>query len=137
MPWWVESRVRWLAIAIAIAAVPVALPPPAALATTQARPLPYEEARRQGLVGERVDGYLGFVVPPSPQLRRLVRDINIKRKALYIERAKASGVTAAEYAFVAGCLAIARTRPGEKYQAPDGTWRTRGAEPPVRDRRCP
>ena len=137
MPWWVESWVCWLAIAFA--AVPAALPAPApaATATTQARPLSYEAARRQGLVGERVDGYLGFVVPPSPQLRRLVRDINIKRKALYIERAKASAVTAAEYAFVAGCLAIARTLPGEKYQAPDGTWRTRGAEPPVRDRRCP
>ena len=137
MPWWVESRVCWLAIAFA--AVPAALPAPApaATATTQARPLSYEAARRQGLVGERVDGYLGFVVPPSPQLRRLVRDINIKRKALYIERAKANAVTAAEYAFVAGCLAIARTLPGEKYQAPDGTWRTRGAEPPVRDRRCP
>ena len=135
MPWWVESWVCWLAIAFA--AVPAALPAPAAIATTPARPLLYETARRQGLVGERVDGYLGFVVAPSPQLRRLVRDINIKRKALYIERAKASAVTAAEYAFVAGCLAIARTLPGEKYQAPDGTWRTRGAEPPVRDRRCP
>ena len=135
MPWGVESRVCWLAIAFA--ALAAALPAPAAIATTPARPLLYETARRQGLVGERVDGYLGFVVPPSPQLRRLVRDINIKRKALYIERAKANAVTAAEYAFVAGCLAIARTLPGEKYQAPDGTWRTRGAEPPVRDRRCP
>ena len=135
MAWCAESRVCWLAIAFA--AVPAALPAPAAIATTPARPLLYETARRQGLVGERVDGYLGFVVAPSPQLRRLVRDINIKRKALYIERAKASAVTAAEYAFVAGCLAIARTLPGEKYQAPDGTWRTRGAEPPVRDRRCP
>ena len=135
MPWWVESWVCWLAIAFA--ALAAALPAPAAIATTPARPLLYETARRQGLVGERVDGYLGFVVPPSPQLRRLVRDINIKRKALYIERAKANAVTAAEYAFVAGCLAIARTLPGEKYQAPDGTWRTRGAEPPVRDRRCP
>ena len=135
MPCWVESRVCWLAIAFA--ALAAALPAPAAIATTPARPLLYETARRQGLVGERVDGYLGFVVAPSPQLQRLVRDINIKRKALYIERAKANAVTAAEYAFVAGCLAIARTLPGEKYQAPDGTWRTRGAEPPVRDRRCP
>ena len=135
MTWWAESRVCWLAIALA--AVPVALPAPSAIATTQARSPLYEAARRQGLEGERVDGYLGFVVPPSPQLRQVVRDINIKRKALYIERAKASAVTAEEYAFVAGCLAIARTLPGEKYQSPDGTWRTRGPEPPVRDRRCP
>ena len=135
MAWCAESRVCWLAIAFA--ALAAALPAPAAIATTQARSPLYEAARRQGLVGERVDGYLGFVVPPSPQLRQVVRDINIKRKALYIERAKASAVTAEEYAFVAGCLAIARTLPGEKYQSPDGTWRTRGPEPPVRDRRCP
>ena len=135
MTWWMEIRICWLAIGLA--AIPVALHAPAAVAAAQSRDPVYEAARRQGLVGERVDGYLGFVVPPSPELRRLVRDINIRRKALYIERAKANGVTVEEYAFVAGCIAIGRSVPGEKYQAPDGTWRTRGSEPPVRDRRCP
>ena len=135
MSWWMESRICWLAIGLM--AVPTSLPGPAPIATAQARDPVYQAARRQGLVGERVDGYLGFVVPPSPELRRLVQDINIRRKALYIEKAKANGMPAKDYAFVAGCIAIGRTAPGEKYQHPDGTWRTRGLEPPIRDKRCP
>ena len=42
-----------------------------------------------------------------------------------------------EYAFTQGCILIARTEPGEKYQAPDGSWQTRGAGPAQRDPRCP
>lgn len=97
----------------------------------------YDAARQQGLVGEKMDGYLGYVGSPSPELRRIVEDINIKRKAVYAEKAQANNATLEEYALTSGCLAIARTAPGEKYQAPDGSWRTRSAEPPVRDSRCP
>jgi hypothetical protein len=35
-----------------------------------------------------------------------------------------------EYAFTTGCKLIAATQPGEKYQAPDGSWMTRGAGRP-------
>ncbi|MEM6266194.1 MAG: DUF1318 domain-containing protein, partial [Pseudomonadota bacterium] len=42
-----------------------------------------------------------------------------------------------EYALSAGCQAIMRTAPGEKYQAPDRSWKTRSAAPPERDSRCP
>ena len=31
---------------------------------------------------------------------------------------------------------LAQTKPGEKYQAPDGTWKTRTSAPPDRDSRC-
>ena len=61
----------------------------------------------------------------------------ILRSAVYAEKAKAANATLQEYAFTAGCLAIARTAPGEKYQAPDGSWQTRGSGPPIRDPRCP
>ena len=71
------------------------------------------------------------------QNHRLADDINIKRKAVYAERAQANGATIEEYAFSAGCQAIARTVPGEKYQAPDGSWQTRTAAAPLRDPRCP
>jgi uncharacterized protein YdbL (DUF1318 family) len=46
-------------------------------------------------------------------------------------------VTIDQVAFVAGCRNIARTVAGEKYQAPDGSWQTRGVGAPVRDSRCP
>ena len=97
----------------------------------------YEAARAAGQVGEKMDGYLGIVGGADASLRRLVDDLNIKRRAVYADKAKAANATLEEYAFTAGCVAIARTSAGEKYQAPDGSWQTRGASAPIRDPRCP
>lgn len=97
----------------------------------------YEAARSSGKVGEKMDGYLGVVGASSPDLERMVKDINIKRRAVYAEKAQAANATLEEYALTAGCLAIARTVPGEKYQSPDGSWQTRTSAPPLRDSRCP
>lgn len=97
----------------------------------------YEAARSSGQVGEKMDGYLGIVGAGNAALQRVVSDINIKRRAVYAEKARAANATLEEYALTAGCLAIARTSPGEKYQAPDGSWQTRTAAPPQRDSRCP
>jgi len=98
----------------------------------------YQSARESGLVGEKADGYLGFVVPPSPAVRALVEDINIKRKAAYSKEALANGATVEEMALRSGCRLIAeRTVAGEKYQTPSGQWMTRDASPPLLDPRCP
>jgi uncharacterized protein YdbL (DUF1318 family) len=97
----------------------------------------YSAARAAGQIGEKMDGYLGFVTPPSAGVRAMVEDINIKRKAVYAQQAQAQRATMEEYALTAGCLAIARTAPGERYQAPDGSWATRTSAPPLRDSRCP
>ena len=97
----------------------------------------YEAARQAGKVGEKMDGYLGIVGAESADLRRLVNDINIKRRAVYSQRAQATNATLEEYALTAGCQAILATSPGEKYQAPDGSWQTRGSGKPLRDARCP
>ena len=106
-------------------------------AVAQGRNPVYDAARKAGLVGEKMDGYLGFVATPNGQLRALVDDINIKRKAAYAAKAQANNATIEEYALASGCQLILNTVPGEKYQAPDGTWRTRTSEPPLRDSRCP
>jgi uncharacterized protein len=98
----------------------------------------YQTARSDGLVGELPTGYVGFVTPPSAAIKALVDDINIKRKAVYTEQALANGVTVEEFAFRNGCRLISeRTVAGEKYQAPDRTWKTRDSSPPVLDPRCP
>lgn len=97
----------------------------------------YEAARENGSVGEKPDGYLGIVSGGDAQLQKMVSDINLKRKQVYTDRASAEGSTVEQFAFTAGCNTIARTKPGEKYQAPDGSWKTRDAGPPVRDARCP
>ena len=97
----------------------------------------YAAARASGKVGEKVDGYLGIVGSADASLQAVVNDINIKRRAVYAERAKAANATLDEYALTAGCQAILATSPGEKYQAPDGRWQTRGRGLPQRDARCP
>ena len=121
---------------LAIAAAATAIGGLATPAFAQRDPA-YAAARSAGQVGERTDGYLGIVVAETPALRRIVNDINIKRRAVYSERAKATNATIEEYAFTAGCQAILATVSGEKYQAPDGSWQTRGANAPLRDPRCP
>jgi uncharacterized protein YdbL (DUF1318 family) len=97
----------------------------------------YAAARANGTVGEQTDGYLGVVGEATPALRDMVNDINIKRRAVYTERARSNQATLEAYAVTAGCQAIARTVPGEKYQGPDGTWKTRTSAPPERLSICP
>jgi uncharacterized protein YdbL (DUF1318 family) len=125
-------RKTWTMIAVAgLAAGMLAAP-----ALAQRDPA-YDAARSSGKVGEKMDGYLGIVGASNAELQRIVNDINIKRRALYAQKAQAANATLEEYALTAGCLAIARTAPGEKYQAPDGSWQTRTSAPPTRDSRCP
>ena len=97
----------------------------------------YAAARSSGQVGEKMDGYLDIVGEGTPELRRLVSDINIKRRAVYAQQARENGVTLEEYALSTGCQLILKTVPGELYQAPDGSWQTRTSAPPRRDPRCP
>jgi len=97
----------------------------------------YNSAKAAGQIGEKMDGYVAVVGAGTPELRKIVDDINIKRKAVYAQKAQAQHATVEEYAFTSGCLLIAKTQPGEKYQAPDGSWQTRTSAPPLRDSRCP
>ena len=121
---------------LAVAAATLALGGLAAPAQAQRDPA-YDAARKDGLVGEKMDGYLGIVGSGDAALRKMVDDINIKRRATYADKAQAANATLEEYAFTSGCLLISRTVPGEKYQAPDGSWETRTSAPPKRDPRCP
>ena len=122
-------------LGLALSALAVAgMIPAAALAQ---RDPAYAAARAAGQVGEKIDGYLGFVTPPPPALKAVINELNIKRKAVYAEKAAAAKATVEEYALTSGCLLISQTKPGEKYQGPDGSWQTRGATPPLRDSRCP
>lgn len=124
-----KKTTHFLATTLAIAGL-------AAPALAQRDPA-YAAARAAGKVGEKIDGYLGIVGSADAALQAIVNDINIKRRAVYSEKAKAVNATLDEYALTAGCQAIMATAPGEKYQAPDGSWQTRGSGAPQRDARCP
>ena len=106
----------------------LALPAPAMAQRDPA----YEAARQSGQVGEKMDGYLGVVGSQPASIQNLVADLNRQRRENYTQRAQAQSATLEEYALTQGCVLIARTAPGEKYQAPDGSWQTRGAGAPQR-----
>lgn len=129
-----KTSIRQMALGFAATGMVMAATGPA---FAQSRDPVYAAARAAGQVGEKMDGYLGYPSTPSTDVRRMAEDINIKRKAVYAEKAQAASATVEEYALTAGCLAIARTTPGEKYMAPDGSWQTRTSAPPLRDPRCP
>lgn len=129
----IASKNRPLLLGLAAAALVVG----AGTAAFAQRDPAYAAARAAGQVGEKIDGYLGYVAPPSGDLRALVEDLNIKRRAVYSEKAQAAGATVEEYAFTSGCRLISQTAPGEKYEGPGGGWLTRTSAPPQRDSRCP
>jgi uncharacterized protein YdbL (DUF1318 family) len=122
--------------ALALSGAALVLTALAAPAFAQRDPA-YEAARQAGQVGEKPDGYLGVVGAGNATLKKMVDDLNIKRRALYASKAQAAKATLEEYALTAGCLAISRTVPGEKYMTPQGSWETRTSAPPTRDSRCP
>ena len=59
----------------------------------------YAAARSSGAIGEKPDGYLGYVTSPSPAIKALVEDINIKRKAAYTRKAQETNSTVEQFAF--------------------------------------
>ncbi len=131
------NKNMWKPTGIAMAAVAATAALAFAVPSAMAQRDPaYEAARSAGQIGEQPDGYLGFVSTPTPAVRDIVNDINIKRKAAYTSGAPA-GSTVEQFAFVTGCNLINKTKPGEKYKAPDGSWKTRDSGAPVRDSRCP
>lgn len=126
-----QRNMGWAAGAVVLAVV-AAVSVPAAMAQ---RDPAYAAARSAGQIGEQPDGYLGFVTSPTSAIRDMVSDINIRRKAAYT-RGAPQGSTVEQFAFTTACNLIANTKVGEKYKAPDGSWQTRTAGPPVRDSRC-
>lgn len=117
--------IGWIA-AIALAA-PVVAQPAATVA----------QAIAAGQVGERYDGYMGFVSAPSPELRRQVQSINIRRRNLYLELAGRRGVNASVVGIATACQLLRQLSPGEAYQLEDGVWRRRNyGEPAPVPRQC-
>jgi uncharacterized protein YdbL (DUF1318 family) len=72
-----------------------------------------DQAKRDGFVGERADGYLGLVEASAPsEVRALVADVNEKRKAEYQRIAAGNNLEMAQVEALAGKKAIERTQLG-------------------------
>ena len=83
------------------------------------------EAQAAGLVGERYDGYLGIVTSVSPDIRRQVAAINIRRRALYSSLAARRNATPAEVGITAACALLGRVGVGQYYLLGTGVWQRR------------
>jgi uncharacterized protein YdbL (DUF1318 family) len=79
-------------------------------------------ARRAGQIGERYDGYVGYVITPSAALRRQVDAVNIRRRSLYSGLAARKGVSPEEVGVTAACSLLRRIGVGEFYLSGQGGW---------------
>ena len=85
---------------------------------------PLDDAKAAGLVGERVDGYLGVVDSGAPaDVKQLVEQINAERRAKYAEIAQKQGAPVQAVAQIAGEKLIERAGSGEYVMGADGQWR--------------
>jgi hypothetical protein len=80
-----------------------------------------ESAKRQGLVGEQSDGYLG-TVRQSPEAAELARSVNQQRRQSYQDLAKRNGVSVDSVATLAGRKLVDRAPAGEYVRNAAGQW---------------
>lgn len=117
-----------MTVGVVLAAAAASLALPAAAAQN---PATIDAARQAGVIGERYDGYMGFVATPSAGLRRQVGAVNIRRRNLYIGLAARRNVDAQVVGIATACELIPRLAPGQFYMLGDGAWRRRIAGQPV------
>ena len=80
-----------------------------------------DAAKRQGLVGEQPDGFLG-TVRQTPEAAELVRSVNEQRRQGYQDLAQRNGVSVDSVATLAGRKLIDRAAPGEYVRDVGGQW---------------
>ena len=121
-------------IAIAAAAAALAALAIAAPSWAQAGDAALAQARAGGLIGEQADGYLGFVpgASMSADLRGRDEQNNIRRRALYTQRATQRNASVNEMAAAVACEVFqGRIAMGERYRNEGGQWRQRTASSAV------
>lgn len=86
--------------------------------------LSLEEAKSQGLVGERLDGYISAVSSnPSAEVTRLVSEVNAKRKEAYAQIAAKNGQPVAVVEKLAAAKLVERAERGHYYMDVGGNWK--------------
>jgi len=82
-----------------------------------------DAAKVEGVVGERADGFLGFVTGSADDaVRRKVNEINAKRRALYQQLSTETGTTLEQVGAVTGEKQILNMPAGQYYMDANGSW---------------
>jgi len=85
---------------------------------------PLTQPKADGLIGEQANGYIGLVKQSVPaDVKKLVNDVNAKRKAGYQKIANKQGTSLAEVERVGGNTAIEKTLRGNYIRDTSGAWR--------------
>ena len=108
---------RLSAVLLLLAALPVQ---PAAAQSSA-----LSQAIAAGQAGERYDGYMAAVGAASPEVRRQVSAINIRRRNLYIELSGRRNVSPELVGMATACQLFGQLAVGEAYMLDDRVWRRR------------
>ena len=85
---------------------------------------PLTQPKADGLIGEQANGYIGLVRQDVPaDIRKLVNDVNSKRKAGYQKIAAKQGASLKDVERVGGNTAIEKTLRGNYIRDASGAWR--------------
>ena len=85
---------------------------------------PLTKPKADGLIGEQSNGYIGLVKQNvSADIKKLVSDVNAKRKAGYQKIAAKQGTSLSEVEKVGGNTAIEKTLRGNYIREAGGAWR--------------
>lgn len=98
---------------------------------------PVDKALAAGVIGEQADGYLGFVRPPTAaqaDLQRRINEINIRRRGVFNEAAKANVETEDRVALLSALRQISKTPNGAYFQDTTMTWCVKSPESQVMQR---
>lgn len=84
---------------------------------------PLDDYTQQGLIGERPDGFVGFVVDEVPaDIKKLVDRINKERRAEYEKLARENGTSVDAVQALFGEKLIARQPSGTYVMTAEGVW---------------
>ena len=82
-----------------------------------------EEAKAAGQIGEKQDGYIGFVQTNVPaDVAALVADVNAQRRERYQQIARENGIDIREVAKLAFTRALENTLSGNFVESSPGQW---------------
>ena len=81
-----------------------------------------ERAMDQGVVGERIDGYLGIISGADAAVSRKVDEINAGRRAAYANMASREGVNLTDVARLTGERLVAAQPSGHYVYDDTGRW---------------
>lgn len=82
-----------------------------------------QEAKEDGIIGERRDGYVGFVISgASAEVQAMVQDVNRQRRELYQQIAQQNKISVEQVSALAYEKAVEATQSGHYLQDPSGAW---------------